>query len=927
MLAFVKNKLLSKKWMVISLLVGNILLISIAACSPMYSDAVLQRMLNRDFTERMELNGRQPGVVRFSVEYSELARNRETNFAQYEAIKTLSKDFAAESPVPVIETVTEHYRVATMSHKASGGNYHSNFDGRIEALEGFEEHVNLVTGELPQIKSDPLVLEAVVSQTTLMKSNLWIGEEVVLEKLVDPSTKEPLRIKITGIIEPKEDQDPFWLNNPNNVRNFLYVNTEEFMTKMVNDINRRFSFAASFSVVLDYQEIGSSVYDILDLCDAYSRRAKDIQGRSFDAEFYSLLTNYLSNANKLDVTLLVLQVPIFLLLIAFIFMVSGQLLSMEENEISVIKSRGAAKRQILQIYLVQSAVLAAISLVAALPLAYLICQVLGSANAFLEFVQRRALPARFYLPVWLFAIGAWTVSVLTMVIPAFRYSKVGIVDHKRAKHKKKSPLWQKLFLDIILLGVSLYGLYSYNQQSGFLAQQLEATGSLDPLLYMCSSMFILGCALFVLRIFPLLIKLIFSIFRKLWSPALYASFLRMLRSRGSQNFIMGFLILTLALGIFSAEAARTINSNAEEEIRYANGADIVVQEKWAHTIYSTNGEDTTVYEEPDPAKYDELLGNGAASITKVQYVYNVAPQGIKLENSRLMAIDTKKFGETAYMKSNLLPEHWYNYLNAMASDPAGVLVSTSYRDQLGYRLGDPLILACTGKDRVFRGIIYGFVDYWPTLTPSADQKSYFVVANYNEIRLSWGEDPYMFWIKNEGPSSQYIYDFAEKNGLEFVTFTDTNADIIALKNNPTFQATNGILTVGFIVVLVLCSVGFLIYWILSIQSRALQFGIFRAMGMSMREVISMLASEQLFMSGTSIVMGAIIGKVAGNLFVPLIQVAYSADQVLPLEVTSRLSDQIQLYSVVGVVMIICMVILGWMVKRIKIAQALKLGED
>ena len=43
---------------------------------------------------------------------------------------------------------------------------------------------------------------------------------------------------------------------------------------------------------------------------------------------------------------------------------------------------------------------------------------------------------------------------------------------------------------------------------------------------------------------------------------------------------MIFLILTMAMGIFSAQAARTINANAEEKIRYATGADIVFQEKW-----------------------------------------------------------------------------------------------------------------------------------------------------------------------------------------------------------------------------------------------------------------------------------------------------------------------------------------------------------
>ena len=69
MLAFVKNKILSKKWMVISLLIGNILLISIAACSPMYSDAVLQRMLNKNMVTLLETTGKYPGLIEIRSNY------------------------------------------------------------------------------------------------------------------------------------------------------------------------------------------------------------------------------------------------------------------------------------------------------------------------------------------------------------------------------------------------------------------------------------------------------------------------------------------------------------------------------------------------------------------------------------------------------------------------------------------------------------------------------------------------------------------------------------------------------------------------------------------------------------------------------------------------------------------------------------------
>ena len=63
MFKFVFNKMLNKKWMVLSLLIGNILLISIACVNPMYTQAVLQRMLTRNLADYMEENNRYPGTI------------------------------------------------------------------------------------------------------------------------------------------------------------------------------------------------------------------------------------------------------------------------------------------------------------------------------------------------------------------------------------------------------------------------------------------------------------------------------------------------------------------------------------------------------------------------------------------------------------------------------------------------------------------------------------------------------------------------------------------------------------------------------------------------------------------------------------------------------------------------------------------------
>ena len=206
--------------------------------------------------------------------------------------------------------------------------------------------------------------------------------------------------------------------------------------------------------------------------------------------------------------------------------------------------------------------------------------------------------------------------------------------------------------------------------------------------------------------------------------------------------------------------------------------------------------------------------------------------------------------------------------------------------------------------------------------------NYLVVANIDYLNgKAWDLRPYEVWIGAED-DTDFIYDFIEEKEISLESFEDTPDQLIRLKNDPLFQGTNGVLTVSFVVALILCTVGFLIYWILSIRSRELQFGIYRAMGMSMGEILLMLFGEQIFISGTSIGAGFLVGSLASKFYIPLIQIAYSnASSALPLELISENGDLIRLLIVVGSVMLVCMVILAVLISKLKITQALKLGED
>ena len=937
MIRFVLRKMLSKKWMVLALLVGNILLISITAGNPMYTRAVLQRTLTRNLETYLVENNAYPGLVTFRTSSSS---KDGALLRQYEqGARETSERFGVDA----VETADVLYLTSAENELLVPREDAEDKNISIGMMTDLPEHSELVAGEFysSDEPGEDGMIDAVLSERALMELNLLLGDEVSFPEVLDPSGN-PIRIRIAGVFRNRSSDDIFWVRTPSSYQDVCFISPALFESYFLQGDELEYGVNASYYVLLDYTAMrGDQAQQILSVADAYRAEFNGRTIQNYRDNFSTVLTDYLEIAKKVNVTLWVLQTPIFALLAAFIFMVSRQMLEMEQNEIAVIKSRGAGRGQIFTIYLLESLILSVNAFAIGVPLGAYICQVIGSANAFLEFVRRSALPVEIHADALLFAVAASLLSIVAMVLPAVRYAKTSIVGHKQRKNRRSStPMWQKLGLDFLLLAVSLYGLYTFNNQRGILAQRVLEGASLDPLLFVSSSLFMIGAGLLMVRVLPAVVWLIFSLFKRLWSPALYASFLRVLRTRSSQGFIMVFLIMTIALGVFNAQAARTINQNMEDNLRYTIGADVVLQESWENNGMQV-AEDPSLellYEEPDYGRYTALKGHGIEALAQV-YVNRSATMSVSggtLRDVQVMGIHTKDFGETAWFKDSLSDIHWYNYLNAISQNSRAVLLSRNFQTEYGYELGDTINYRNSSGDSV-RGIVYGFVDYFPGYVPVTyslgsdglyqEKQTYLIVAHLAQLQASWGVAPYQIWIKNEDGSS-YIYDFAEENGLSYTVFRDSDAELVERKNDPVLQGTNGILTVGFIVVLLLCCVGFLIYWILSIQSRALQFGIFRAMGMSMRVAISMLLNEQLFISGLSIAVGALVGHLTARLYMPLIQLAYAAsDNALPLEVVRYAADDIRLFSVVGGMMLLCMVILGVLISRMKIAQALKLGED
>lgn len=936
MLKVMFQKIWHKRWMVFSLLLGSILLSATVVSFPMYKKAAFDRMLQDEFQNHLTETGEWPGILKFLM-----VSNKEPEGKAMQAMEKLMNNIYTEMGVEKQETMGYYSLSAVELKTTMQRDDVGNIKMRLSTMTNLPEHAELLAGEM--YSEDGLDeegnIEVVISQSCMVSTKVLVGETLEFKglKKVDGT---PIRIKIVGIYDKKDSVDFYWQHSPEELNNVCLMNENLFKEYFQGANAKKYTITCYFYPMFNYESCTAAGAEQL-----YSY-TKDLVEKSGykntvkETGYLEVLESFNKKQDRIEATLFILQVPVLILLCAFLFMIASQMYDMERNEISVLKSRGGSGSQILRLYFYQSVFTTLIGTLLGLQLGRVFCIILGSARNFLEFNVTTDLTVEFTKETMQYALVAALVSISVMTLPALKHSRLTIVKLKQQKAAKKKALWEKLFLDVICLGVGLYGYYSFSKNKELLTVDVLKGEALDPLLYLSSSLFIVGMGLLFLRLQPYVIKLIYGLGKSFWGPASYASFIENIKNSSKQHFIMLFMILTVALGMYHATVARTILRNAEENAAYLQGADLIVKEIWTDNSAYASKENAGEFQyfEPDFSKYASL--DVVEDYTRVIFDEEAYLKGDKntRQDITLLGIHTKEFGTITEMDDSLLEKPYYEYLNELAVVQKGVLVSRNFQTKLNYKVGDTITFyGKLGKSSTAK--IVDFFDYWPGYEPvstglNADgsvtsKDNYYLVTHYQVLRKSWGATPYEVWMRlKDGAKGEDIAPWLETNDVHLTKFVDKNAEMQKVVEDPLLQGTNGILTMSFMVTLVLCAAGYLIYWIMSIRSREMIFGVLRASGMHKGEVFHMLINEQIFSGLTSILAGVGIGKLTSKMFVPMIQSAYAAtDQVLPMKLITNQMDMVRLYGVVAAVMVVCLAVLILLVFKMNIAKALKLGEE
>jgi putative ABC transport system permease protein len=946
------KRMLTQRFLSLASIAGLMIASGFILSVPLYADATYFRLLREEL-----LVGREIDLIQKPVDYAPLsfvfeqkaAGRNSPQWQNVEAVDGYLTDAALRTiDLPILQLVrrfrTDGYFMYPPRDPTNPGTQYSLTTANFAFITPLEETVIIVNGAPPQpfvsLLREGDAIEAMAHESLANEFGVQVGDTYWLR-----TDNGQIPVAIVGLWRAVDPTAPYWDVKDESL---LLVHEESYkgiISDRVGDELRH----VIWMIIAD----GSSLHadDVAPL----QARIETIQNRAdtllpqtaLIASPLEALARYQASAPTLTYLLFAFSVPILSLILAFIGLVAGLFVNQQRGEMAILRSRGASTLQVVGISLLQGIILGAVALAGGVGLAFLITHAIGKARSFLDFSAVGGLRVSMTPQVLGYGLlGIAIILIIQVLIPTLSAAENTIVTYKQERARSfRSTWWQRYWLDVLLLIPAGYGLWQLTQQSQRALEGAEGVPDplQNPLLLLVPALGIFSVALFTLRLVPRLMEWISRLLRPSKSVGLLMAARYLARTPALYSAPLVLLVLTLGLSAFTASLARTLDSQLDKQAHYQVGGDMNIFE-----LGTTFNEDN-----PNPVytfgpAEDHLSIPGVQSATPVgRYKFSAIGQAGSLQGI-FLAIDRLTFPTTAYWQRDFASEQLGVLMNELAANPTGVLVPNSLLREQKLKVGDTLRLGITtgiaGQSIPLVSPIVGSFDLFPTWYPEEET---LIVGNLEELFLRAGaEYPHEVWLGMDRDADPESIVYAVRgfsilldqradqsrlvqNGLNTIVQEWSSADlnIRAEQRRPERQGLFGLLSVGFVSSALLTVLGFLLYALFSFRRRFIEMGMLRAIGLSIRQMTSLLAAELAFLVLLGIGVGTALGVFASRLFVPFLQIGSSAQsQYPPFQIEIAWLSIAQIYVLFALLFVAALAALSSLLVRMKIFQAIKLGE-
>lgn len=897
----------------------------IAATVPMFTTGAMTRILRLEGPTRV--NERPPGAVLVSL--SPPAGTPVTP-ALLDRLRAIAAGAGPSVGLPATAPVA--YLATSMMPVSAQAPAETIGFLQVDALPDLASHAVFEQGVPPAATPEADgTIDAAATDTT-MENASWQPYKMGQVYLVKGPSGPPLRVRITGIFAEAHPGDRYWPYNYFDHDLFIAPNilNDLIFGRHVLPLDQATWYTVTDLPQLNADQVSAAMAGL----SALQRRVTDTApGARLDASPYPVLSAFADRERTLSALLRMASVPVLALALYFTVLTAAVAVGAESGEISVHVSRGAPAAWLVALYLVEW-VLLAIPLAAVAPLlGGLVAKAMGGAAGFLRFTSRSPLPLVWEAKDFGYAAIAAGAGVLAALVPAAAAVSRSVVQARgRTSRAVAAPFWQRAYLDVVAL-VGLGLLWAAFRQAGPQGGGISAIAG-SPGLYLLPAAFLAATGLVGVRALGWILRAVDARAGRRLPIAASLSLRQIGRLPAQVAPIMLLLCLAMALGTYSAAAARTLQANLAAAVHYRVGADLRLQEDSPCTAMQDLAPACLAAglggspPRPLPPFSANLAAPGVADAAEVVEAPAMLTSSGQSAAVTLVLVDPTAYARVAWWPLHLDDQPEAAYLALLRSRPDAMLVSPSVSGRLP---GDTYAVWLNGNP-VGHLTKVGTVSRWP----GADPQGAIAVAPLattpgllgfacNGTNYCPGNRIALMQLK-PGADVSKIESSLGAAALNTEQADDAKVEVAAALATPEWAGQNGMFSIGFVVAAAVAATGYLLYALLMLRGQVGQMGLLRAIGLERRTLIGGVAIEQAILVLSGAVVGVLAGLAASALFVPLYQPAFTGPDAPPFQALGPGSAVWHLGVLLVALFAVVLGVLLWLLVHLRVGESVKLDE-
>ena len=539
-------------------------------------------------------------------------------------------------------------------------------------LPRLQEHISLLPdGRLPRDGAlngagEPLRLEAIVPRGEAEALGLSVGDRLSAVHFWTGVTQFA-EVVVSGIFRRDDPDDEFWRLDDGILRaptSGLFPTVPLFISErtFLHTLGPQFPLMGStygWLLAIDQERLNagntSAARDNIVFMESQLR--PDFQRYRQITELDDALADYDRRLLFTKLQMFVVMILIAVVILYYVVTLSSLLVEEQRGEIALLRSRGATQNQILGVFVLEGATISLLAIVLAPLLAAGAVSLLGFTPAFSDLSGGSTLPVNISSAAYMMSALGGLLSFASLMIPAVEASRIGVTRHRQQSARPaQAPFFQRYYLDVLLLVVSVVLFRQLTQQGSVAARDLLGEVVVNQLLLAVPALLLLASAMVLLRLFPVAMSLGSRLLSPRVPPGVVLGLWQMARNPTHYARLSLLLILMAGLGIFAASFGGTLDRSFQERVLYSTGSDIRLE---GVTLGSVG------LSQPLVKSYERLPG-----VEKVSPALRGTGQDLTTragEDYVMFAIDPGSFADLAWYRNDFSDETLEALLSALVA--------------------------------------------------------------------------------------------------------------------------------------------------------------------------------------------------------------------------------------------------------------------